>query len=289
MAIFASAPMGTAQSSPGTHKFEAVSIKRGIDCESIPTGSGGISPGRIQLPCLTVRTLIRTAYGTFAGNSLKSRRVEALGGPSWIDTERYSITAKAEGKAAGPEMLGPMLQLMLEERFNVKVHTEPKETAVYKLTVSGLRLKLRVAKDGACIPIDLNKAQNGPSRGEPKVQYCGTPTLGGSIYKMVSDWFSITMDEFVGTWLPMYVGRPVVNATGLTERFDFHLEFARTLPGASLVNGDLRPDVAGRSEGEDDVPTIFKALRDQLGLTLTPAKVALPVVVIDRVKRPSEN
>lgn len=113
-----------AQPSGARPAFEVASVKRGTGCESRPPASGRVYPGRVEIPCVTVRKLMQVAYGTFFGTSLRSRRVEVVGGPSWIDTERYSISAKSPGRSGAPEMLGPMVQALLEERFNAKVHRE---------------------------------------------------------------------------------------------------------------------------------------------------------------------
>jgi uncharacterized protein (TIGR03435 family) len=69
-------------------------------------------------------------------------------------------------------------------------------------------------------------------------------------------------------------GHPVIDKTGITEKFDFHLEFA--------------PDDAEPSDEPDAAPSIFSAL-GQLGLKLDPAKGPRDFLVIDRVERPSEN
>lgn len=85
---------------------------------------------------------------------------------------------------------------------------------------------------------------------------------------------------FSGT-VPLGLDRPAIDKTGLTGRFDFTLEFApeRRMPAAS--DSPVLP--------LPDGPTAVDALRNQLGLKLQPAKAALPILIIDRVERPSEN
>jgi uncharacterized protein (TIGR03435 family) len=89
------------------------------------------------------------------------------------------------------------------------------------------------------------------------------------------------MAEFTRRTLPIFVGRRVVDQTGI-GRFDFHLEFRRTT--AVPVNGvEVQTD-----QPESTAPTIFTALR-RLGLTLVPTKAPIDVVIIDQIERPSDN
>jgi uncharacterized protein (TIGR03435 family) len=90
--------------------------------------------GGINLSCISVRALVRIAYASGTGivaNSLTSRRVDILGGPAWLDTDHYDIAAKPQTSAPVPQIVAPLLQSVLEERFKVKVHNESRDTAVY--------------------------------------------------------------------------------------------------------------------------------------------------------------
>ena len=121
-----------------------------------------------------------------------------------------------------------------------------------------------------------------PRLKKPGDRVCGTTGsfkfIGPNV---VADWYGFTMYEFAGQSLPSRVGfRPVMDKTGLTGMFDIHLQFSRELG----PNEGSRPD-ADAPLGSD----IFKALQEQLGLKLTPAKAPVDVIVIDRVNRPTEN
>ncbi|MNC86456.1 hypothetical protein D3C83_21220 [compost metagenome] len=76
------------------------------------------------------------------------------------------------------------------------------------------------------------------------------------------------------------VGRIVEDRTGLAGGFDFDLEFARD-PAAAPAGALPPPDA--------DLPSIFTALQEQLGLKLEAARAPVEVLVIDRVERPTEN
>ena len=75
---------------------------------------------------MPLRLLIRIAYG------VTDRQLS--GGPDWINTETFDMDAKAEQPATVDE-LHLMLRTLLEERFQLKVHRETKEQAVYALVV----------------------------------------------------------------------------------------------------------------------------------------------------------
>ncbi|MGA9625865.1 MAG: TIGR03435 family protein [Bryobacteraceae bacterium] len=280
-----------AQSTPQRAAFEVASIKLNKNC-----GAGAvlprISPGGITLPCLSVRILIRLAYSAFNGADLNARLMQVLNGPGWIDTDRYDISAKPEAKASAAEM-APMLQTLLEDRFNLKVHKEPRDTPVYELTVAEQNPKLRPSKDGDCIPIDLTNLSGArPKPGDPAPNYCGGGRMRMSGDVMSADWVGITMAELAGRMLPAYVDRPVVDRTGLTGRFNVHLEFVPPRPvGPIFLNGQEMPAPAPGAEApaEPSGPSIFTALQKQLGLRLSPGKDPLDVIVVDRVERPSEN
>jgi uncharacterized protein (TIGR03435 family) len=81
--------------------------------------------------------------------------------------------------------------------------------------------------------------------------------------------------------IPLRLGRPVIDETGLTGTFDFTLEWAREPRAAAASDSPAPSAPAG--------PTPLEAVQEQLGLKLEPAKASLPILVIDRVERPSGN
>jgi uncharacterized protein (TIGR03435 family) len=84
------------------------------------------------------------------------------------------------------------------------------------------------------------------------------------------------------------LGRPVVDKTGLTGRFDIKLEW---MPGAEQAPGPFapNPDLPAPPPADLSGPSIFTALQEQLGLRLESAKGPVEVVVIDSAEKPSEN
>jgi uncharacterized protein (TIGR03435 family) len=200
---------------------------------------------------------------------------EIQGAPDWID-DRYSITAKAEDSASDGRMNGPMLKVLLEERFNLKIHREIKEVPVYNLTIARGGLKAPRFATGRCMPVDWNTPLPDQLQ-TPTLQHCidRTTRRGASV---IVQFDAASIDAFIKFFL-YRLDRPVIDKTGLTGLFDFHLEYASEEVGTDGVAMPAEP--AG--------PTIISAVQQQLGLKLTRAKGPGAYLVIDHVERPSPN
>ena len=288
------APAIRAQSSAGTPKFEVASIRRCRDLDGVVGrgGGGGVTPGRLSLNCQSVAVLINAAYAIFANGRLNfppSIRIE--GGPDWINSERYTINAKPEDTPSPAVIQGPMLQALLEERFKLKVRRETREVPIYELTVAKGGIKMPRHKEGSCVLLPPIASGGPPPRpalpaGE---KYCKkSATISGP--NVVIDAQEMSVEEFAKTflavaqpWIQQWAGRPVIDKTGITETFDFHLEYA--------LDEEFRTRLAadGHDPGEPTAPSIFTALQEQLGLKLESAKGLGEFVIIDSVGRPSEN
>jgi uncharacterized protein (TIGR03435 family) len=278
------------QSTPAPPAFDVASVKPSPNCQG---GRPSITPGRLELPCITLRALIRIAYGdAFAGANLNPRLLEVLGGPAWLDTDRYAISAKVESSASPAEVTGPMLRTLLEDRFKVKARKEPRETAVYALSVAKSGAKLQPTKEGSCVPFDLNNAARPAiERGEETPRFCGggEGRLGKDGLSTL-DWYGVSMAEVAGRVLSGEVDRPVIDKTELPGRYDIHLEFVRSLAASGPVRLNGADSPAPQAAPVDPSgPSIFTALEEQLGLKLSPAKSSVDVIVVDRAERPSAN
>jgi bla regulator protein blaR1 len=262
MAIFAS-PLATQPLA--RQSFDVASIKRNPDCRN---GQRRPSPGRLDFLCVSVRELLMISYGALQGEPVQVVPISVLGGPGWIDTDRYDLSAKARGRPPVQDMLGPMLIGLLEERLHLKAHLEPRDTPVYALRLADGPHRLQPVVDGSCKFVDL---ENMPGAGD-QTRYCGFGRSRNEAGTVIADWYGNTMAELASRGLPIYVGRRVVDQTGVSGRFDLHVEFRR----------------ASADEPESTAPTIFTALQ-RLGLSLIPTKAPIDVVVIDGIERPSEN
>jgi hypothetical protein len=135
--------------SEGVPKWEAVSVKRCIDDAAGADGRGGGAPGPNASPdryivlCRPLLGFIQQAYITSTRGQLALRAIQVQGAPSWIESERYSITAKAESATTRQLMASVMLQQILEDRFKLKAHMETREVPGYVLTVAKGGAKLQ--------------------------------------------------------------------------------------------------------------------------------------------------
>lgn len=227
-----------------------------------------------------MRALIRAAYGLFDANGkMLSRRIDVTGGPGWLDSDLYDLDAKAEDAAGLNLTAGRMLQTFLEDRCKLKVHREARETPVYALTVAKGGPKLKQSTLDSCTPLDLNHPPL-----DPHTAPCGFPVMRNNKGNIVADAHGITLAEFAARALT-FVDRPVIDKTGLTGRYDIHLEYAIT--GAMRVNGGEAPDLTLPADPAG--ASMFSAVQSQLGLRLVSEKAPIDVIVVDSVERPSEN
>jgi uncharacterized protein (TIGR03435 family) len=275
------APTLVAQSAqpPLTPKFEVASIRH---CKDTPapgqrSGGGNSSPGRLNIGCTPVRGLISQAYLLFVNGRFRVGLPPPIeGGPAWINSESYEINARAEDSVSLDVMNGPMLQSLLEDRFKLKIRRGTREVSVYALTVAKNGPKLQPFKEGSCTPVDRTQFVpfHPPSPDQVLANCHATGRGAGPNLKVEAQGMSIA--DFVKIFLDSHtVDRPVIDKTGITGLFDFHLEYA--------------PDRGAPSDDPATGPSIFTALQEQLGLKLEPGKGPQEFLVIDSVERPSEN
>jgi uncharacterized protein (TIGR03435 family) len=278
-------------------QFEVASLKPNNGCENIPhVGNFSPSPGRLKMPCVTLQSLIQTAYGTFGdGVSVNTQPLHIEGGPPWMESEHYSLLAKSDGPVRTEFLAGPMLQSFLEERFRLKSHREAREMAVYAMTVGKGGLTVQALAEGACTPLDLTHPPAPPKLGDSPPNLCGVMMMGRTAKgDMMIEVRGSTMTQFAQR-LSGRVDRTVVDKTGIAGKFNFHLEFTpdpyvggQALPGVrgGDPNGAASPNP---SPPTDAGPTIFAALQEQIGLKLSHDRGTVSFLIIDHVERPTAN
>jgi bla regulator protein blaR1 len=188
------------------------------------------------------------------------RDFQLIGAPYWIGTERYDISARtARGDAVSASADGTSadrvrerLRSLLADRFGLVARHETKEQTVLVLIVAKNGPKLRVVST----PGD----RQGISVNDGRLQGFSAPVAS------------------LATQLSIATGQVVEDRTGLAEKYDFVLTWTPDIEPPGSEHGD-------QSLG----PTIFTALKEQLGLRLDPAKGRVDVLVIDHIQRPSAN
>ena len=198
--------------------------------------------------CVPLSVLIESVY--------RLRNYQLIGAPSWVDNERWDIDAKANGAIPRNQMM-PMLGTLLADRFNLKVHRETRELPIYRLVIAKGGVKLTEIKDG-----------------EPRTH---TPGISNRPSHLTG-WAS-PIAQLVDFLSGSYLNQPIVDATGLTGKYDFDLKWT-----ADETQAYARDEAA-----EPGGPSLFAAIQEQLGLKLEPAKGPVEVIVIDHVEHPTEN
>jgi uncharacterized protein (TIGR03435 family) len=266
-------------------RFEVTSVKLAGGCGDEGGRGGGRtrnwSPGRLDLNCVTVMDLIRTAYVQFAGGKRnpQGRQVPIEGGPSWINSATYRIDAKAEGAPGIDMMSGPMMQGLLEDRFRLKISRKTRMEPVYALTVAKGGPKLEAAHPGGCITVDHDHPPPLPRPGQPLPRLCGG-FFGNSIY-------GTTMESFCFQ-LSAMADHNVIDKTGLNGLFDIHFEIS----AADLYDDLNAADQSGTGDAPPSGASFFNAIRSsmpKLGLKLSLAKGPEDFFIVTHVERPSAN
>jgi uncharacterized protein (TIGR03435 family) len=265
-----------AQTAPA---FDVASVK-----PSAPDARrGGIGFGgeRITVTAWTLTELMALAWG----QPVPLYRFQITGGPEWLDRERYDITATVDPsrlKDPGPSLLQDMVKALLAERFKLVVREETKEAPIYELVLA--------SKDGQLGPKLRRSTYPCPAPGAPppapdpeRQKNCNSSIGYGTLTArgMPVGQLALSMANFYG------VGRVVVDKTGLAGNFDMDMEWAPLTQFRQPGNLDPPPDFADRAV--NTLPTLFVALKEQLGLALEPARGPSRALVIERVERPSPD
>jgi uncharacterized protein (TIGR03435 family) len=253
--------------------FEVASVKVNTigNQQSVPQNPQ--PGGRVTLTNRTLRFLVQFAYSSLFETPLHDLQI--AGGPDWVDSVRFDITAKMPGNPTpGVEtanLARVMLRTLLAERFQLKVRREERELPVYALVLArpdgrlGPGLRPRADRCEGVVRPRL------PDFKEPDLQgstpLCGLLRGGwGTLnYRGVSI-SSLLRGSALGG-----VDRIVIDQTRLPGLFDIDLTWA--------VDGGA----------SSDAPSIFTAVQEQLGLRLQPTRARMQVVVIHDAQRPSSD
>lgn len=206
---------------------------------------------------VTLRQLIGQAYDV--------RDFQISGGPGWAGSNRFDISAKAEGlpDRVPPDRLRPLLRALIESRFQLKVRKETREMPVYALVVG---------KAGSKLSQSTETSGPGPMIRRGRGQIVGQQMPMAILAQQLSQ----------------QLGRTVIDRTELNGTYDVTLNWSpEPGGGGGVLGGPPPPDAIAAADSNG--PTIFTALQEQLGLRLESQKGPVPVLVIESVEKPSEN
>ncbi len=201
---------------------------------------------------VTLKTMIAVMY------RVSARQI--IGGPSWIGTQTFDIETRSD-HIANLEEMHTTFKNLLADRFGLKIHVEQNEGADYELLVDKAGVKMQPDGDVPDLNIPINISQ-------PPRTFRGVKVSMSYLCWFLSN--QMRNDP-----------RPVVDKTGLKQVYDFTLTFQQEQP-PDLIPGDLPPDVR-------NLPTLFDALPEQLGLRLVRAKGPVDQYVIDHAEMPTPN
>jgi uncharacterized protein (TIGR03435 family) len=252
--------------------FEVATIKRTVSTSD--NSFVRVQPGgRLSVGNNSLWNIIRNAY--------RVQGFQIVGGPDWINSERWEIVAKAEGDPA-PEQLLVMLQNLLADRFKLVVRREMRDSPIYALVLARPdgRLGPQLLPSSTDCPALIAAARASgnarlpaPSGGGP---ICGTRMIAGRMTTSAT-----TMADLARNLSPV-AGRSITDKTGLTGIFDLTLTWTPELPPGAAGGDAPRP-------AADDTVSLFTAIQEQLGLKLDPQRGPVDTLVIESAQRPVED
>jgi uncharacterized protein (TIGR03435 family) len=238
-----------------TPTYDVVSIKpnkSGSGRTSISDNNDSFSATNISL-----KTLLVNAY------DVRDYLISGLTG--WANSDRFDVNAKIVDKDTDAlkkltdEQRNAMLQQVLADRFQMKVHLQTEVLPIY--AKSGPKITA-VEPIGPDPDADKNRIFKGMSRGNMRVSNTELAA------------HDVQLDSLAYA-LSGRLSRTVVDKTGLKGKFDLSLTWL--------------PDDEARAAADSSAPSLFTALQEQLGLRLQPAKGPVETLVVDHVEKPSEN
>lgn len=264
-------PQATA---PDGRRFDVVSVRRNASGDT--NMRVRLPPARFEATNIQIRELIRIAYGF--------QSFQLADGPEWLTTERYDIFATADrAYAPGPEGAAPeviaMVRTMLSERFGLQLRPEKRELPLFELHLA--RSDRRLGSGMRPVKVDcLAEAQRvaapAPDGGPRPTSACNVQVASTQLKGR-----GLTLAQ-LATAISRAAGidRAVIDRTGLTGTFDVDLNWTPEIRTSADDASAAAPP---------DVPGVFTAVQEQLGLRLESRRGPVDVFVIAGATRPAEN
>jgi uncharacterized protein (TIGR03435 family) len=284
--LFAIASIAAWGQQPARPEFEVATIRPSAPSPEATVTAGERMVGdQVRWVSLTLKNFIATAY---------RMKPYQISGPDWIFSDRFDIAATIPAGVSTTQM-PEMLQRLIEDRFQLKMHREKKDFPVYALEIAKGGLKMQpnpsdpdAAKADANTPASTNI--NGSAQG------IAIDFGRGSSYTFANNRFEarkLTMPNVVRA-LELYTDRPVVDMTGLTGTYDFTLEvtaedYQAMLIRAAVSAGVTLPPQALRLLDGASIPSLFDSVQ-KIGLKLDARKAPLDTIVVDDARKtPTDN
>jgi len=283
-------------------RFEVVSVK--------PVANATGPLGRF-LPLLPRFEFTELPIGWLLRQALQKPDYQMIGAPAWINTDRFTIMAKAPDGTPQAALTTLILNL-LKDRFQLATHVESRDLPIFNLVMA--RTDGRLGPDIKATPADcqstiaernaatqaaaagLRPSNGAPAPlpgmpGGPPLPDLNAPTVACGFARLITGNIAVsgrTIAQFVPT-LSDLLGRPVIDKTGLTGRYDFDmkLDIQAVLAMARAMGANV--PAAAANITPSDGSSLMTALNDQLGLKLDSVRVPMDVVVVDSVEAPTPD
>jgi bla regulator protein blaR1 len=236
-----------------------------------------MSHGRFTVENQALSEIIKFAYNITSEDQLS-------GGPSWIRSEKYDIDAKEEAalvqklknlpREQMADQVRLMVQSLLADRFKLEVSRQTRELPVYALVIAKGGPKLTQSA-----PVSSMSKLSGPKMTGIRSTGRGQLSANNAPFKLILDVLSRQ---------PEIGGRTIVDETGLQGDYDWSLNWSPERPD-QFNGGNSGQESATAPAPDSSAPSLFTALREQLGLRLQPQKGSVEVLLIDHIEKPSEN
>jgi len=288
----------------GKMSFDVASVRpsENRDFGAFPLSSDNAfrPTGGLFRASMPLRVYIEFAYKLF--ETPEGRRDWLSRAPKWVDADNYTIQAKAPIGNPTKDQFRLMIQSLLAERFNLKLHFEDQQTPVLALTLikqGELGKRIRPHSEGSPCPTKTDDSSPLGIAPELNVwpRLCGpvffTPAempspadvvQKASVHNHMAGGRDVSMETTIGNFNNFSnLGRPIIDRTGLTGTFDFILEWTPSPGDPYTIHrpGDPESDFVG--------VTFPEAVKEQLGMKLESTNAPFPTLIIDQIERPSQN
>jgi uncharacterized protein (TIGR03435 family) len=229
-------------------------------------GPGTPDPGQIDYTNIPMRQLLQLAYGL--------QQTFQLSAPAWVEDTRFDIVAKVP-VGATKDQFQVMLQNLLADRLGLAVHHEARDFLGYEMVIAQGGPNVKESADAPGDPTVLKTEQG--RDGFPQLAPGSAALMAFALPNGSTRDSARQQPMSVLTWLlAKALGKPVVDKTGLSGKYDFNLTFVRDERTSANIVGNP--------------PDLFTAMQQQLGLRFEQRRIATDVVVVDRAETtPKDN
>lgn len=264
-------------------EFEVATIKPS------PPGAQGAASAGLHLDGAQA-TWTAIDLKLYLGMAYRLRNYQ-ISAPDWMTSGRWDISAKLP-TGADPKQIPEMIQVLLRDRFRMKMHRESRDLPVYALTLGKGELKMKVS------PVEATDS------GERSIGVSATPSGTGTMIRYNNGAYMVIGDNkfegrkistaIMADSLARFADRPVIDTTGLKDTYDFTMEFspedfrAMMIRAAVAQGTPISPDLLKLADAAPG-DTIVNAV-EKLGLKLEPRKAPIEMLIVDEAsKTPIEN